>query len=167
MAINPTTLPKEGFACEPCLSGSQTRNLSDEPMQRCKVPGDRIHSDICGWIDPIALGDSKYILTFTDDATRMTYLFVIKTKSALEVRNCFLEFRNVFERDGRRVKTIRTDGGGEYRKQMAALCKETGIHHEEYDALMKNGAWELTEMPPDKNLVTCKWVFKAKQDANG
>jgi hypothetical protein len=33
-----------------------------------------------------------------------------------------MEFKNVFEQDGRRVKSIRTDGGGEYRKQMAELC---------------------------------------------
>jgi transposase InsO family protein len=131
MAIDPETLPKEGYACEACILGSQTRNLSDAPMTRCTVPGDRIHSDICGWITPIALGESRYILIFIDDATRMTYLFVIKTKTAKEVRECFLKFRNIFEQDGRRIKSIRTDGGGEYRKQMAELCTETGIHHEE------------------------------------
>jgi len=60
----------------------------------------------------------------------MAYLFVLKTKMAKEVKECFLEFRNVFEQDGRRIKSIRTDGGGEYQKQMAELCRETGIHHE-------------------------------------
>jgi hypothetical protein len=69
MIIDPATLPKEGYACKACISGSQTRNLSDAPMQRRTVAGDRIHSDICGWIDPIALGDSRYFLTFIDDAT--------------------------------------------------------------------------------------------------
>ena len=38
---------------------------------------------------------------------------------------------------------------------------------EEYDSLMKNGAWELVEAPPGRNIVTCKWVFKAKRDAEG
>lgn len=38
---------------------------------------------------------------------------------------------------------------------------------EEYDLLIKNGSWELAELPPRKNVVSCKWVFKAKQDANG
>jgi len=38
---------------------------------------------------------------------------------------------------------------------------------EEYDSLMKNGAWELVENPPSKNNVSCKWILKAKQDANG
>ena len=93
-------------------------------------PGDLIHSDICRWIDPIALGESRYFLTFIDDATRMMYLFVLKTKMAKEVRECFLRFRNIFEQGGRCIKSIRMDGGGEYQKQMAELCRETGIHHE-------------------------------------
>ena len=48
-----------------------------------------------------------------------------------------------------------------YGKEWSATIQE------EYNSLMKNGAWELVEMPPGKNLVTCKWVFKAKHDANG
>jgi len=36
MAINLETLPKKGYACEGCISGSQTRNFSDAPMTRRK-----------------------------------------------------------------------------------------------------------------------------------
>jgi Reverse transcriptase (RNA-dependent DNA polymerase) len=43
----------------------------------------------------------------------------------------------------------------------------TAAIQEEYDSLMKNGTWELTDLPPGKNIVSCKWVFKVKQDANG
>lgn len=100
-------------------------------MQRRTVPGDLIHSDICGWITPNSVGDARYFLTFIDDATRMTYLYPLKSKTAKEVRDSFLHFRNVFEQDGRRVKSLRTDGGGEYHKQMAELCIELGIKHEE------------------------------------
>jgi len=108
MAIDLTTFPKEGdgYSCEACISGSQIRNLSNAPMTRCTEPGDRIHSDLCGWIDPVSLEDSRYFLTFIDDATRMTYLFVLMSKSAKEVCECFLEFRNVFEQDGRRIRSI-------------------------------------------------------------
>ena len=38
---------------------------------------------------------------------------------------------------------------------------------EEYDSLVKNGTWELVEAPPGRNIVTRKWVFKAKHDAEG
>jgi len=50
---------------------------------------------------------------------------------AKEVRECFLRIRNIFEQDGHRIRSIRTDGGGEYRTKIAELCWETGIHHEE------------------------------------
>ena len=29
----------------------------------------------------------------------------------------------------------------------------------EMDALEKNGTWELVELPKEKKLVGCKWVF--------
>jgi hypothetical protein len=116
-------------------------HYGDQPMQRRTVPGDLIHSDICGWITPNSLGNARYFITFIDDATRMTYLYILPLKAALEVKHAFMEFRNVFEQDGRRVKSIRTDGGGEYRKQMAELCKELGIHHEE-TASYQNGVAE-------------------------
>ena len=106
-------------------------HYSDQQMRRRTVPGDLVHSDICGWITPNSLGDARYFITFIDDATKMTYLHALPVKTALAVRNAFMEFRNIFEQDGRRVKSIRTDGGGEYRKQMTELCKELGIHHEE------------------------------------
>ena len=31
----------------------------------------------------------------------------------------------------------------------------------------ENSAWELLELPPGRNLVSCKWGFKPKHDANG
>src|ERR1700724_1976054 len=131
IAIDPSTFPVDNDKCEACIQGGQTMHYSDQAMRRRTVPGDLIHSDICGWITPNSLGDARYFITFIDDATRMTYLHALPVKTALATRNAFMEFRNVFEQDGRRIKSIRTDGGGEYRKQMAETCKELGIHHEE------------------------------------
>ena len=38
---------------------------------------------------------------------------------------------------------------------------------EEYIALEKNGTWMLTELPPGKKTVGCKWIFSVKQKADG
>jgi hypothetical protein len=38
---------------------------------------------------------------------------------------------------------------------------------EEYDALMQQKTWSLVPLPPNKNLVSCKWLFKIKKNANG
>lgn len=37
----------------------------------------------------------------------------------------------------------------------------------EYQSLMKNDMWKLVELPPDRKLVCCKWVFKVKQGFDG
>src|SRR4029078_5287093 len=37
----------------------------------------------------------------------------------------------------------------------------------EYESLNDNGTWELVERPKGRKLVSCKWVFKVKQNADG
>ena len=37
----------------------------------------------------------------------------------------------------------------------------------EYSSLMNHGTWDLVDLPEDRNLVGCKWVFKTKRKANG
>jgi hypothetical protein len=37
----------------------------------------------------------------------------------------------------------------------------------EYDSLMKNNTWNLVPLPPGKNLVGCKWIYKTKFTAKG
>ncbi|GBP64177.1 Retrovirus-related Pol polyprotein from transposon TNT 1-94 [Eumeta japonica] len=39
--------------------------------------------------------------------------------------------------------------------------------NEEYASLMKNKTWSLTELPPGKKALPCKWVFKRKTDHSG
>ena len=34
-------------------------------------------------------------------------------------------------------------------------------------ALKKTGTWIITELPPGKKVVNCKWVFTVKHKANG
>ena len=38
---------------------------------------------------------------------------------------------------------------------------------EEYEALTRNGTWELVPEPADRSVVSGKWCFKAKVDADG
>ena len=38
---------------------------------------------------------------------------------------------------------------------------------DEYQSFLKNNTWELVKRPKDKNVITCKWVFKVKRKANG
>ncbi|XP_024019688.1 uncharacterized protein LOC112091089 [Morus notabilis] len=38
---------------------------------------------------------------------------------------------------------------------------------EEYSALEKNGTWVISELPPGKKTMGCKWIFSVKQKADG
>jgi hypothetical protein len=38
---------------------------------------------------------------------------------------------------------------------------------EEYDSFMTNNTWTLVSLPAGRKPVSCKWVFKIKQGANG
>ena len=37
----------------------------------------------------------------------------------------------------------------------------------EYDSLIKNKTWTLVPLPPGKNLVGCKWIYKTKFTSDG
>lgn len=39
--------------------------------------------------------------------------------------------------------------------------------HEEYSSLIKNETWSLTDLPPGKKALPCKWVFKTKTNQRG
>lgn len=37
----------------------------------------------------------------------------------------------------------------------------------EYESLLQNNTWELTDLPPDRKAINNKWVFRIKTDGNG
>ncbi|KAL0291514.1 UNVERIFIED_CONTAM: Retrovirus-related Pol polyprotein from transposon TNT 1-94 [Sesamum calycinum] len=87
---------------------------------------DLIHTDVCGPLNTQARGGFSYFITFTDDHSRYGYVYLMRYKSEAFVR--FKEFRlEVENQTGRKIKTLRSDRGGEY------------LHGEFIDYLKKNG----------------------------
>ena len=39
--------------------------------------------------------------------------------------------------------------------------------NEEYESIMKNDVWDVVPRPKDKSLVTSKWLYKIKHEADG
>ena len=37
----------------------------------------------------------------------------------------------------------------------------------DYDALMKNGTWTLTDLTSSRAPIGCKWVFRVKENLDG
>ncbi|KAH9120221.1 hypothetical protein AeMF1_007508, partial [Aphanomyces euteiches] len=38
---------------------------------------------------------------------------------------------------------------------------------DEYESLVKNGTWTLTDLPPGREALKCKWLWRIKFDAEG
>lgn len=41
------------------------------------------------------------------------------------------------------------------------------VMQEEYQSLIENNTWELTDLPPNRKPINSKWVFKTKTDDKG
>ena len=38
---------------------------------------------------------------------------------------------------------------------------------EEIECIKKNQTWEMVDVPKDKDIISVKWIYKTKQDADG
>ena len=66
-------------ACEGSLIGKQHRNsFLIGRSKRAKQPLKLVHTDICDLDKVRSLGHNNYILTFIDDFTRKTWIYMLK-----------------------------------------------------------------------------------------
>jgi len=117
--------------CPVCPRAKQV-SVSHPPSQSVFLePLELISSDIIG---PFRYGSYKshkrFVVTFTDHATRFTRAFLIRRKS--DALSAFQQFRiDAMNQFGRDIKVLRTDNGGEYlNRQFKNFTKPLGIKHE-------------------------------------
>lgn len=89
-----------------------------------------LHVDLCGPVSPSTLAGNSYFMLIVDDHSRMMWVYIMKAKS-----QTFLELRKfinwVENSSGHRVKTIRSDRGGEFlSNELVNLCEERGIERQ-------------------------------------
>jgi hypothetical protein len=116
--------------CKGCALGKNIKKPLPNSNNRSKEILDLIHSDVCSLMPVRSLGGSLYYVIFIDEYSRKTWLYLLKTKD--KVFNKFQEFKAEIENlTNRKIKTLRTDNGGEYTsKEFIAFCKSTGIRRE-------------------------------------
>lgn len=100
--------------CGICQEGKLTRlpfpKVADKSS---KHPLDLIHSDVCGPMQTSTPSGKRFMVTFIDDYTRYTRIYLIDHKS--EVADKFKEYINMcISFFGKKPKYIRSDRGGEY-----------------------------------------------------
>ena len=118
-----------GF-CETCIGGKHHRSPFASSTTQAADILELVHSDVCGKMQEKSLGGAEYFLTFTDDKTRYTWVYILKTKD--QVFSCFLAWKALVERQSKRkINALRTDNGGEYTSnEFETYLRTEGIRHE-------------------------------------
>ena len=116
--------------CEGFLLGKMHRIPFPTGRTRATEIGQLIHSDVCGPMQQITPGGSRYYVIFRDDFSGWCSINIIKHKS--EVPDKFMNFAALLKTETRRnVKKIRSDNGGEYcSKEFQDWLAKNGIRHE-------------------------------------
>ena len=119
-----------GF-CEGCVYGKQSKKpFPVGKVWRASKCLELVHADLCGPMNIESLGGSRYFLLFTDDYSRMSWVYFLENKS--EAFERFKKFKALVERkSGLLIKTLRIDRGGEFVSiDFNAFCEENGICRE-------------------------------------
>lgn len=117
--------------CIACIEGKQSRlPFPKKSYTRASEKVGLIHSDLCGPMSVSSFSGARYLLTFIDDFTRMTFGYFIKTKD--EVLPVFKIFKTLVENQANlKIKILRSDNGREYvNKQFQIYLQEHGIEHQ-------------------------------------
>ena len=79
-----------------------------------------------------SLNGCLYYIIFIDDYSRRTWIYFLKQKESTEVLSKFKEFKALVEnQSGQKIKTLRSDNGGEYISNIFKnFCITVGIKRE-------------------------------------
>jgi histone deacetylase 1/2 len=100
--------------CDACQQAKSHQLPYPKSTSESQFPLDLVFSDVWGPA-PDSVGRKKYYVSFIDDFSKFTWIYLLKYKS--EVFQVFHEFQTLVERRfDRKIKAMQTDWGGEYEK---------------------------------------------------
>ncbi|CAI7801035.1 unnamed protein product [Closterium sp. NIES-54] len=121
----------ETGVCAACVEGKMARKpFGSRSSPLTKDPLALVHMDVCGPMRHASKGGARFLLVMLDDATRMCWTRLLKAKgdAAKAIQEWALEVCND---DKKRIKVIRTDGGGEFvNNELTKWMKSKGIKHD-------------------------------------
>ena len=116
--------------CEGCMKVRQSREAFPDAEHRGRDVLELVHSDVCGPITPKSNGGNRYYLTFVDDFSRKSWVYLMREKK--EVFRYFKLWKAMTERQtGKKINIFRTDRGGEYlSNEFKKFLEEDGVVHQ-------------------------------------
>ena len=123
-----SVVDKKRFFCENCPLGKQFKFPFRKIMKNLsRVPGEVIHSDLCGPMQNESVGGAKFFLLLKDEASGFRTVYFLKHKDdTFEALKRYLNMvRNHFARE---IKILRSDNGLEYKnKDVMNFLEARGI----------------------------------------
>ena len=122
-------LSKDFEKCETCCQAKITKRPHKSVVRNTELL-ESIHSDLCEFKRILTHGRNRYIITFIDDFSKYTTIYLLKNKSD-DIEN-FQDFlKEVENQFGRKIKRIRSDRGREYESSaFNSFFQSLGIIHE-------------------------------------
>ena len=118
------------FRCDVCELAKSHRVSFPSNLNKSSVPFMIVHSDVWGPSPNPTLGGSRWFVTFIDDCTRMTWVYLMKSKG--QVNSLFQQFHRMIKTQyNAQVQVLRSDNGGEYKSSELRQYLDThGIIHQ-------------------------------------
>ncbi|KAL5537784.1 hypothetical protein UlMin_045380 [Ulmus minor] len=113
--------------CSSCQYAKNHRLPFHLSNSRAASPLDLIYTDIWGPAPLLSTAGARYFILFVDDNTRYTWIFPLQTKD--QALKTFIQFKQLVENQfERRIKSLQSDNGGEYRS-FSNFLSTHGILH--------------------------------------
>lgn len=122
---------KEGPHCEDCALSKQAKiSFTSGVSQMAKMCLQLVHMDLCGPMNEDSLGGNKYFYFLVDDYSRWCWIYLLENKS--DAFDSFHKFQVLVERQtGLKLKSVRSDRGGEFLSQeFQKYCETLAIKRE-------------------------------------
>lgn len=122
----PNKLENENLKCGTCVQNKMHNIKFENQRRRAKDLLEIIHVDTNGPHSTSYMGE-KYFITFTDDFSKLSKVFIVKQKS--EYYNCFKDYVNQVENiTNKKVKEVRCDNAKEMlSNEVYEFTKQKGI----------------------------------------
>eukprot|EP00171_Calliarthron_tuberculosum_P017819 IDg17819t1 len=128
ITVNSKSVPSH--VCEGCIMGKLSRTpISKRSSSSSDGLLDIVHTGVAQFPER-SKGGAKYFVTYIDDKSKMITVVPIKSKS--DCFHYFLKYKNRVETEtGRKIRVLRSDGGGEYiSTEFLTFLEEHGIQHQ-------------------------------------
>jgi transposase InsO family protein len=117
--------------CEAYVKGKlQSTSFPKDGATRASQLLEIVHTDVCGPMKTTSHGGTRYFLTFIDDFSRKTHVYLLKAKG--EAFEKFKQYKALVENEiGHKIKVLHSNNGGEFvSKKFDAFLMECGIQRQ-------------------------------------